>query len=203
VLTPNDYSACLPGSSNSSRILNPITSAPNRIFSSRMPNAKAFGNEPLGTAEGSSGNLHEKLQCGHAMGISRISSGETVSRDLHLWHSNVIARISSNPTTILRSNVTLRQCTTQSHTRFRPPLLSHARAILDCRGLPPLSPKPNVQQESLQARLASPADHALGTPISRLAFERTATRPDPHRALVRASVCIFSQIGTSQRHPRP
>jgi hypothetical protein len=26
---------------------------------------------------------------------------------LHLWHSNVIARISSNPTTILRSKVTL------------------------------------------------------------------------------------------------
>jgi hypothetical protein len=84
-----------------------MTSAPNRIFSSRIPNAKAFGNEPLGTAEGSSGSLHEKLQCGQAMGISRISSGETVNRDLHLWHSNVIARISSSPTTILRSNVTL------------------------------------------------------------------------------------------------
>lgn len=84
-----------------------MTSAPNRIFSSRIPNANAFGNEPLGTAEGSSGNLHEKLQCGQAMGISRISSGDTVSRDLHLWHSNVIARISSNPTTILRSKVTL------------------------------------------------------------------------------------------------
>ena len=84
-----------------------MTSAPNRIFSSRIPNANAFGNEPLGTAEGSSGSLHEKLQCGQAMGISRISSGDTVSRDLHLWHSNVIARISSKPTTILRSKVTL------------------------------------------------------------------------------------------------
>src|SRR5271169_5370574 len=84
-----------------------MTSAPNRIFNSRMPNAKAFGNEPLGAAEGSSGNLHEKLQCGQAAGISRISSGETVSRDLHLWHSNVIARISSKPTTILRSKVML------------------------------------------------------------------------------------------------
>jgi len=41
-------------------------------------------------------------------GISRISSGNTVKRDLHLWHSNVIARISSNPTTIFRSKVTLR-----------------------------------------------------------------------------------------------
>src|SRR5580658_334849 len=84
-----------------------MTSAPNRIFSSRIPNANAFGNEPLGTAEGSSGSLHEKLQCGQATGISRISSGDTVSRDLHLWHSNVIARISSKPTTILRSKVTL------------------------------------------------------------------------------------------------
>ena len=101
------YRAPVRGSSNSSSILNPITSAPNRIFNSRIPNAKAFGNEPLGTADGSSGNLHEKLQCGQAMGISRISSGETVSRDLHLWHSNVIARISSSPTTILRSKVTL------------------------------------------------------------------------------------------------
>jgi hypothetical protein len=84
-----------------------MTSAPKRIFNSRMPNAKAFGNEPVGSAEGSSGNLQEKLQCGQAIGISRISSGDTVSRDLHLWHSKVIARISSSPTTILRSKVTL------------------------------------------------------------------------------------------------
>src|SRR5580700_7758018 len=96
-----------------------MTSAPNRIFSSRIPNANAFGNEPLGTAEGSSGNLHEKLQCGQAMGISRISSGDTVSRDLHLWHSNVIARISSNPTTILRSKVTLPEV---YHAKPFPPL---------------------------------------------------------------------------------
>jgi hypothetical protein len=53
------------------------------------------------------GCLQEKLQCGHEAGISRISSGETVRRDLHLWHSNETARISSRPTIIFRSNVTL------------------------------------------------------------------------------------------------
>ena len=34
--------------------------------------------------KGNTGSLQEKLQCGHEARISRISSGETVSRDLHL-----------------------------------------------------------------------------------------------------------------------
>src|SRR5580692_3128701 len=97
-----------------------MTSAPNRIFSSRIPNANAFGNEPPGTAKGSSGSLHEKLQCGQAMGISRISSGETVSRDLHFLRSNVTFpevyhAKPSPPTTLLRAPISrvaigLRQC---------------------------------------------------------------------------------------------
>jgi hypothetical protein len=77
------HGKCLPGSSNSSSILNPITSAPKRILSSLMPKAKFFGGDPADTACGSSGSLQGKLQCGQAAGISRISSGETVSRDLH------------------------------------------------------------------------------------------------------------------------
>jgi hypothetical protein len=100
------------GSSNSKRILKPMTSAPKRILSSLIPKAKFFGGDATGPTLESSGNLQEKLQCGHAAGISRMSSGETVSRDLHWWHSNEIARISSRPTTIFRSNVTLPKCIT-------------------------------------------------------------------------------------------
>jgi len=93
-----------------------MTSAPKRIRISLIPTAKFLGGD-VGTASGSIGCLQEKLQCGHAAGISRRSSGETVSRDLHLWHSNEIARISSNPTTIFRSNVTLPKCTTPPRAR--------------------------------------------------------------------------------------
>jgi hypothetical protein len=99
------------GSSNSRRILKPITSAPKRIRISLIPTAKFLGGD-AGLASGSMGCLQEKLQCGHEAGISRISSGETVNRDLHLWHSKEMARISSKPTTIFRSNVTLPKCST-------------------------------------------------------------------------------------------
>ncbi len=75
--------------------------------------AKFFGGDAIALALGSSGSLQEKLQCGHAEGMSRISSGETVSRDLHLWHSKEIARIASRPTTIFRSKVTSRKCITE------------------------------------------------------------------------------------------
>lgn len=89
----NDFNARIPsvaqsasfrGSSNSRRILKPITSAPKRILISRIPTAKFLGGDATGPLLGSSGSLQEKLQCGHAFGMSRISSGETVSRDLHL-----------------------------------------------------------------------------------------------------------------------
>ncbi|MGA7840926.1 MAG: hypothetical protein WCA34_08405 [Candidatus Acidiferrales bacterium] len=143
------YSAPPPGSSNSNKILNPITSAPNRIFSSRIPNAKVFGGDPTDAAEVSSGSLHEKLQCGQAAGISRISSGDTVSRDLHLWHSNVIARISSNPTTILRSNVTLPEV---YHAKLVPPTAPWHRQSPDRL----IAPRSIHAPASVEALLAAP-----------------------------------------------
>ena len=172
------YSAPPPGSSNSNKILNPITSAPNRIFSSRIPNAKVFGGDPTDAAEVSSGSLHEKLQCGQAAGISRISSGDTVSRDLHLWHSNVIARISSNPTTILRSNVTL-------------PEVYHARARQSERHSmePGASPPPqlhNVQQTSPHHRRARNRQH-----------------PSPHNPSRHARTHRRQSVRGANSHNRP
>jgi hypothetical protein len=49
---------------------------------------------------------------------------------LHLWHSNVIARISSKPTTILRSKVMLPECTTPKRCRA-PSRLARRRSLCE------------------------------------------------------------------------